>query len=136
MLAHHPCSHPWCSALVRLISACSSARRPWTSRRIPSSLVLRNPVQALLDHGPVLAPVAIQQQVEAEVAEQHDAPRQQQRITDLHRERRTYVTPEDVQALAGPVLAHRVALTAQARYGGTAALDLVAGILATVEVPT
>ena len=32
---------------------------------------------------------------------------------------RTYVSPDDVQALAAPVLAHRIGLTTQARYGGT-----------------
>jgi MoxR-like ATPase len=50
--------------------------------------------------------------------------------------RRTYVSPEDVQALAGAVLAHRVLLTAQARYGGTRSDAVIARILASVKVPT
>jgi len=49
--------------------------------------------------------------------------------------RRTYVSPEDVQALALPVLAHRIGLTTQARYGGTTAATLLRQILAGVSVP-
>jgi MoxR-like ATPase len=49
---------------------------------------------------------------------------------------RAYVTPEDVQALAAPVLAHRVGLTTQARYGGTTAEAAVRQIVASVVVPT
>ena len=48
---------------------------------------------------------------------------------------RDHVTPDDVQALAAPVHAHRVMLTPQARYGGTAPERLVAAILKGVEVP-
>jgi len=50
--------------------------------------------------------------------------------------RRTYASPDDVQALAGAVLAHRVQLTAQARYGGTRSDAVIARILAAVKVPT
>lgn len=50
--------------------------------------------------------------------------------------RRTYVSPEDVQAIAPPVLAHRVQLTPQARYGGLTTEAIVTGILTSVPVPT
>ncbi len=49
---------------------------------------------------------------------------------------RTYASPEDVQALARPVLAHRLLLTSQARYGGTTAGEIVAQIVAGTKVPT
>jgi len=49
---------------------------------------------------------------------------------------RRYVTPDDVQALAGAVLAHRVVPTPQARYGGTSTEALIAALVPRVEVPT
>ncbi len=49
---------------------------------------------------------------------------------------RDYVNPDDVQALAVPTLAHRVALRPQARYAGKDAARLVADVLADVRVPT
>ena len=49
---------------------------------------------------------------------------------------RTYASPEDVQALAAPVLAHRVGLTTQARYGGTTSSVVLGHIVASVSVPT
>jgi MoxR-like ATPase len=49
---------------------------------------------------------------------------------------RTYVSPEDVHALAGPVLAHRVALTTEARYGGTSPEEVLAKVARDVRVPT
>jgi MoxR-like ATPase len=49
---------------------------------------------------------------------------------------RTYVTPDDVQALAAPVLAHRVLLTTQARYGGTTSESILGAIVKRVPVPT
>ena len=51
-------------------------------------------------------------------------------------ERRDYVSPQDVQAVAVPVLAHRLLLTAQARYGGTTATALVQAMIDQVAVPT
>ncbi len=48
---------------------------------------------------------------------------------------RKYATPDDVQALARPVLAHRLLLTSQARYGGTTGDSLLAEIVAAVPVP-
>jgi MoxR-like ATPase len=49
---------------------------------------------------------------------------------------RAYVTPDDVQALAAPVLGHRVLLTTQARYGGILRESVLAAIVARLEVPT
>ncbi len=49
---------------------------------------------------------------------------------------RRYVSPEDLQRLAAPVLAHRVLLTPQARYAGTPAADLIAAVVRRVDVPT
>lgn len=49
---------------------------------------------------------------------------------------RTYVSPEDVQAMALPVLGHRVRLTAQARYGGATAESIISSIIARGAVPT
>ncbi len=50
-------------------------------------------------------------------------------------EGRSYATPEDVQALAVPVLAHRIGLSTEARYGGTTAEAMVRQIVAGVRVP-
>jgi MoxR-like ATPase len=49
---------------------------------------------------------------------------------------RAYVSPEDVHALAGPVLAHRVQLTTEARYGGVSAEEVLAKVASAVRVPT
>jgi MoxR-like ATPase len=49
---------------------------------------------------------------------------------------RSYVSPDDVHALATPVLAHRVQLTTQARYGGVTAEAAVAEVVRDVPVPT
>ncbi len=51
-------------------------------------------------------------------------------------EKRSYVSPDDVQALAGPVLAHRLLMTTQARYGGTTAESVLAGIVGGLSIPT
>jgi MoxR-like ATPase len=48
---------------------------------------------------------------------------------------RSYASPEDIQVLAERVLAHRVMLTAQARYGGSTATSIIADIVASVAVP-
>ena len=48
---------------------------------------------------------------------------------------RSYASPEDVHALAIPVLAHRVLLGSEARYGGTTAEAIVSDILRDVGVP-
>jgi MoxR-like ATPase len=49
---------------------------------------------------------------------------------------RSYVSPDDVQRLAGPVLAHRLAMGAQARYGGRSGLAFVQEIVSRTPVPT
>jgi MoxR-like ATPase len=48
---------------------------------------------------------------------------------------RDHVLPDDVQALAAPVLAHRLLLTADAAIGRRSAEQVVADLLATVPVP-
>lgn len=48
---------------------------------------------------------------------------------------RSFVTPDDVKALALPSLRHRVALRAEAQMDGVDADDVLTGILATVPVP-
>jgi MoxR-like ATPase len=49
---------------------------------------------------------------------------------------RPYVSPEDVQALARLVLAHRVQLTPQARYGGVSSESVIGAIVGRLSVPT
>jgi len=49
---------------------------------------------------------------------------------------RDYVLPDDVQWLAPYVLAHRLMLTSQARYGGQGKRQIIQDILARVRVPT
>jgi len=48
---------------------------------------------------------------------------------------RAYVTPDDIKALAVPVLAHRILLAPAARSAQMAPADVVADVLARVEVP-
>jgi MoxR-like ATPase len=48
---------------------------------------------------------------------------------------RDYVTPDDIQDLAKPVLAHRMVLTERARYGGMGVDTVIAGLLDEVPVP-
>jgi MoxR-like ATPase len=50
-------------------------------------------------------------------------------------EGRDYVLPDDVQALAGPVLAHRLLPTAEAQVSRTTPEAVVAGLLARVPLP-
>ncbi len=49
---------------------------------------------------------------------------------------RDYVTPDDLQALAEPVLAHRLELRAQAKYSGRSTSQIVAEVVSQVPVPT
>ena len=49
---------------------------------------------------------------------------------------RNYVTPDDVKALAEPVLGHRLLLNPEAQLQGGSAARLLKEILATVPVPT
>ena len=48
---------------------------------------------------------------------------------------RDYVTPDDVKALALPVLRHRIALRAEAELEGVTADGVVSGVLAATPVP-
>lgn len=48
---------------------------------------------------------------------------------------RDFVTPDDVKALASPVLAHRMILTSNARVRGHTAEQALAEVLSTVAVP-
>ena len=50
-------------------------------------------------------------------------------------EGRDYVTPDDVQYLAVPVLAHRLLLTGESRCSGKTAESVLQEVLASVEVP-
>ena len=49
---------------------------------------------------------------------------------------RRYASPDDVESLAGPVLAHRLVLTTEARYGGTTARTILAGLVKETPIPT
>jgi MoxR-like ATPase len=46
-----------------------------------------------------------------------------------------FVTPEHVQELAGPVIAHRLALDPQARFSGATAASVVEEVVKTIPVP-
>ena len=50
-------------------------------------------------------------------------------------EGRDYALPEDVRALAVPVLAHRLLLDAKARYGGLQTTHFIEEALERVPVP-
>ena len=49
---------------------------------------------------------------------------------------RSYVIPDDAQAIAVPVLAHRILLGQEAKYGGTTPDIIVKSIIDSVPVPT
>jgi MoxR-like ATPase len=49
---------------------------------------------------------------------------------------RDWVGPKDIQALAVPVLAHRLMPTVQARYGGKTNASIMAEVVERTEVPT
>jgi len=48
---------------------------------------------------------------------------------------RNYVTPDDVKALAGAVLTHRIAVHAEAEFNGVTAAGVLAGVLEQVQPP-
>jgi len=48
---------------------------------------------------------------------------------------RDFVTPDDVRALAGPVLAHRIQLDTKAKFSGESGESLIAELLDRVPVP-
>ena len=47
----------------------------------------------------------------------------------------SFVTPEHIQEIAIPTIAHRIAIDAQARFSGLTAQKIVEDILKTVPVP-
>lgn len=49
---------------------------------------------------------------------------------------RSYVTPDDVQALVEPVLSHRVLLSRDSRFGGSDAVGILKEVVHQVPVPT
>ena len=49
---------------------------------------------------------------------------------------RSYVLPDDIQELATYVLAHRVILTSQAKYGGVTKPEIITDIVRRLRVPT
>lgn len=49
---------------------------------------------------------------------------------------RSYVLPDDIKALAEPVLAHRLMVTPEGQLQGISAADVLADVLAAVPVPT
>jgi MoxR-like ATPase len=49
---------------------------------------------------------------------------------------RDYVVPDDLKALAGPVLEHRIALTPEAQMRGVTRADVIDAVLSDVAVPT
>lgn len=49
---------------------------------------------------------------------------------------REYVSPDDIQTLAVPVLAHRVMLSNQSRYGGQTTAQIIQAIVSELKVPT
>jgi MoxR-like ATPase len=68
------------------------------------------------------------------------SPRGTQKLFEVARARavlqgRDYVTPDDVKAVAEPVLVHRVVLTGEANVEGVDPGDVVAAVLERVEVP-
>ena len=50
-------------------------------------------------------------------------------------ERRDFVTPDDVRALAAPVLEHRILLKPEFEMEGTTTGEVIAQLLADVPVP-
>ena len=49
---------------------------------------------------------------------------------------RTWTSPDDIQALAAPVLAHRVMLSNESRYSGKTTSQIMASIVEELTVPT
>ena len=46
-----------------------------------------------------------------------------------------FVTPDHIQEIAVPVLAHRLVMEAQAQFSGVTAESIITGILKTLSVP-
>ncbi|MGW1994516.1 AAA family ATPase [Embleya sp. NPDC001921] len=51
-------------------------------------------------------------------------------------QRRAHILPEDIKALAGPVLTHRLLLTPEAELSGVTAADVLTEVLSQVSVPS
>ena len=49
---------------------------------------------------------------------------------------RTYVIPDDIKALARPVMGHRIILTPEAQLGGISADTIIDDVLASIPVPS
>ncbi|HZQ59406.1 MAG TPA: MoxR family ATPase [Acidimicrobiales bacterium] len=49
---------------------------------------------------------------------------------------REYIVPDDIKALSGPVLSHRIVLTPEAELGGSTPDQVLTDVLASVPVPT
>ena len=49
-------------------------------------------------------------------------------------EGRNFVTPDDIKAIAVPVLSHRITLKSQARFSGTSSDSIIENILASTEI--
>jgi MoxR-like ATPase len=49
---------------------------------------------------------------------------------------REYIVPDDIKALSGPVLSHRVALTPEAELGGATADQVLNDVLSSIPVPS
>lgn len=49
---------------------------------------------------------------------------------------RDFALPDDVQQMAGPVLAHRTVLTSKAKYGSLNKLQVIEEVLSKIPVPT
>jgi MoxR-like ATPase len=68
------------------------------------------------------------------------SPRGTQKLFEVARSRavlqgRDYVTPDDVKAIAEPVLVHRIVLTGEANVEGVDPADVVADVLDRIDVP-
>ena len=50
-------------------------------------------------------------------------------------EGRDYVTPDDIQALAVPVLAHRLVVSSEARFSGRTAAAILQEVIASIDIP-
>ncbi len=49
---------------------------------------------------------------------------------------RTFVTPDDIRQISGPVLAHRIILKPDAQFGGTTGEDVIRDVVAKTPAPT
>ena len=68
-------------------------------------------------------------------ATQGDSSSVSQEYAQALLEGRDYVTPEDVQRMAEPVLAHRLVLSPEARMRNMTAERILANVMGAVQVP-